>query len=100
MVPALLCALALLADPDDDNAPDTSEREAVVEAAPDAGFLYTAELTDEELERRFVEDLPSLGSISVGLAEAGRVINSVQLQPSAHLEVVTPENAWATEETA
>jgi LysM repeat protein len=101
---SLLLALALCAAPpdpdDDDNAPDTSERETVVDAPLDAGYLYTADLSDEELERRFMEDLPSLGSISVGLAEAGRVINGVQLQPSAHLEVVTPENAWATEETA
>ena len=35
------------------------------EGAPsDGGLVYSADLTDEELARRFREDLPSLGSIS------------------------------------
>jgi LysM repeat protein len=93
----VLCVAPVDADADD--TPDPSERETVVEAPADAGYLYTTDLSDQELERRFVEDLSSLGSISVGLAEAGRVINAVQLMPSEHVEVVTPDQAWGTQET-
>jgi len=67
--------------------------------AADGGILYSADVSDEELQRRFVEDLPSLGSISVGLAEAGRVINGVQLEPGEAWQLVTPENAWGAQET-
>ncbi len=74
------------------------EGETVVEGSADAGYLYTSDLTDAELERRFVEDLASLGSISVGLAEAGRVINAVQMRPSPHVDVIVPENAWGASE--
>jgi murein endopeptidase len=115
MTPLLLLSLAFCGPPpvevDDDtsadsaaetaadNAPDSAEGERFVDAPADAGYLYTTDITDEDLEKRFIEDLPSLGSISVGLAEAGRVINGVQLQPSAHVEVVTPDQAWGTTET-
>ncbi|MBK7864755.1 MAG: LysM peptidoglycan-binding domain-containing protein [Archangiaceae bacterium] len=102
LVVAALCALppADEADPDDaDATPDPVERETVLEAPADAGYLYSADLSDEELEKGFLDDLSSLGSVSVGLAEAGRLINGVQVQPSAHVEVVTPENAWGTAET-
>ena len=103
MMLVALCALpggADDADADDDSStPDLAERETVVESAADAGFLYTADLSDAELERRFLEDLPSIGSVSVGLCEAGRLINGVQLQPSERVDVVVPENAWATAET-
>lgn len=102
LVVAALCALppADEADPDDaDTTPDPVERETVLEAPADAGYLYSADLSDEELEKGFLDDLSSLGSVSVGLAEAGRLINGVQVQPSAHVEVVTPENAWGTAET-
>lgn len=98
----LLCALPIdpdAVDTDDDLTPDPVESETVVELPADAGNLYSNDLTDAELERRFVEDLPSLGSISVGLAEAGRVINAVQVQPAPHIEVVAPEQAWGTKET-
>ena len=87
-------------DSDADETPDLAERESVLDApAADSAFLYTSDLSDAELEKKFVEDLESLGSVSVGLAEAGRVMNGVQLQPSAHVAVVTPENAWGTSET-
>lgn len=86
-------------DTDTDETPDLAERETVTDSpAADATLRYTTDLSDAELERKFVEDLPSLGSVSVGLAEAGRVMNGVQLQPSAHVDVVAPEAAWGTEE--
>jgi murein endopeptidase len=88
------------ADSDDDDATfDAAEGEAAVAPSLDAALKYSTDVSDAELEQKFVADLESLGSISVGLAEAGRVINAVQVQPSPHLEVVTPENAWGTLET-
>ena len=48
------------------------------------------------IAERFVSDLPSLGSISVGLAEEGRVINGVQLSASAAVEGMLPLCASAT----
>jgi murein endopeptidase len=67
--------------------------------AGDGGILYSADVTDEDLEQRFVNDLSSLGSISVGLAEAGRLINGVHLEPGDAWTLVTPENAWGAQET-
>lgn len=82
----------------DDPTPEASESEALNPVATDGGTAFTLDLTDDELERRFVEDLPSLGSISVGLAEAGRVINAVRLEPGDAWTLVTPESAWGTQE--
>jgi murein endopeptidase len=79
---------------------DSSEAEAAcAPGASDGGLLYSADLSDEELERRFVEDPSSLGSVSIGLAEAGRGMNAVQLEPGEAWQVVTPESAWGTQET-
>ncbi|MEW6433725.1 MAG: penicillin-insensitive murein endopeptidase [Myxococcota bacterium] len=75
-----------------------SEAEAAC-AGADGGILYSADVSDEELARRFVEDPASLGSVSVGLAEAGRVMNAVRLEPGDAWTLVTPENAWGTQET-
>ncbi|MEW5743241.1 MAG: penicillin-insensitive murein endopeptidase [Myxococcota bacterium] len=104
---------------DDDGTPEGVDGEATEAEAPEAeaalaegsevegacapgvsdgGFLYSADLSDEELARRFVEDPASLGSISVGLAEAGRVMNAVQLEPGDAWQLVTPESAWGTQE--
>ncbi len=65
----------------------------------DGGLLYTQDLTDDALVKQFVTNLPSLGSISVGFAEAGRLINGVQMTPGDAWSVVAPENAWGTRET-
>lgn len=100
---ALTAAEDVEADPDSDvvdETPDFAERENVLDTpATGSSFLYTADLSDAELEKKFVDDLESLGSVSVGLAEAGRVMNGVQLQPSEHVQVVTPESAWGSAET-
>ena len=68
-------------------------------AATDGGLLYTQDLTDDALMKQFVGNMASLGSISVGFAEAGRLINGVQMTPGDAWSVVSPENAWGTRET-
>jgi murein endopeptidase len=76
------------------------ESEAGAIAAPsDGGLLYSRELSDDVLVKGWVSDLPSLGSISVGFAEAGRLINGVQLPEGEAWKAVAPEFAWGTRET-
>ena len=84
-----------------DDSPDLGEGEAAQLAAlaTDGGLLYSRDLTDAELERRWVEDVESLGSISVGLAEAGRLINGVHLDEGEAWTVVVPEDSFGTRET-
>ena len=60
---------------------------------------YTAELSDEELERRWREDPSSLGSVSVGFVHSGRMVNAVRFPEGPDWIVVTREKAWTTEET-
>lgn len=97
-------AAAVEADDDQETddaseAPDSAERETVVEGPLDAPYLYSTDLTDAQLEQKFVSELDTLGSVSVGLAEAGRLMNGRQLEASEHVTVVDPANAWGTDET-
>lgn len=82
----------------DEEADDELEEE-LVSALADAGILYTADLSDEELTRRWVEEPESLGSLSFGLTEAGRLVNAVPVPPGDAWQVVDPNNAWGTQET-
>jgi penicillin-insensitive murein endopeptidase len=45
------------------------------------------------------DDLPSLGSMSLGSANAGGLINGVQAAPNALYAPVSPSGAWGTQET-
>lgn len=97
-----------LAGPDVDDAADAIIADAAEEevALPFDGdpnrIRYTQEIAEAELARRWKDDLPSLGSISVGFAHEGRLINGVKLpeDPTGSYQLVVPWNAWATEETA
>jgi murein endopeptidase len=84
-----------------DGALEDSEAEAAADAAAllEAGVRYSADVSDEELARLWVENPAALGSLSVGLAEAGRVVNGVQVKPGDSWVVVDPQNAWGTQET-
>lgn len=62
-------------------------------------LLYTADLTDDDLAKRFAEDLGTLGSVSVGIPEAGRLMNGVQMQTSEAWRVIDPDSAWGAAET-
>ncbi len=73
---------------------------AVNEALTDAGIRYSSDLSDEELTKRWVESPDTLGSISVGLTEAGRLVNGVPVPPDGEAwKVVDANNAWGTQET-
>jgi murein endopeptidase len=94
------------ADDDNDSAEvagfDSTEADETEGAEDSAGtpeVQYTAELSDEELTRRWKEEPGSLGSVSVGFVHAGRMVNAVRFPDSPDWTVVQPEKAWTTEET-
>jgi LysM repeat protein len=79
------------------DAPEEAESRMVQPIGPD--LLYTRELTDEELARKLRDDLPSLGSISIGFADRGQVLNAVQMPQDPAWIVERPAYAFATRET-
>ncbi|WP_235216646.1 penicillin-insensitive murein endopeptidase [Archangium violaceum] len=89
-----------LADTPDADEGEASEATAANGVTPN-GPLYTAELSDEQLTEMWKKDPATLGSISVGFVESGRMVNSVRVPPSENNEwiVVSPELAWGTKET-
>ena len=94
------------AEADDDepaDATDTDEGEAqetdATAVVPD-GPLYTAELSDEQLKEQWKKEPSTLGSISVGFVESGRMVNSVRVPDGGEdWLVVSPELAYGTQET-
>ncbi|MBI5497489.1 MAG: penicillin-insensitive murein endopeptidase [Deltaproteobacteria bacterium] len=92
------------AESDDDDLPDApdgeEEQAAAAVPAPGAPALkFTGDLDDPALLQRWKEDPASLGSISVGFADAGRIINGVQFPPGPYWSVVAPEVAWGVQES-
>ena len=57
------------------DAPEEAESATAEPVGP--ALLYTRELTDQDLARTFRDDLASLGSVSIGFADRGRVLNAV-----------------------
>lgn len=88
------------ADDDDDETVDSGEGESR-DAAPgiDPGIVYSTDVTDGDLAKRFVGDIGSLGSMSIGFADEGRLINAVQMPAGNGWTVVMPSHAWGTRET-
>jgi murein endopeptidase/LysM repeat protein len=82
---------------------DEGDEGEASEAAADPGapgLLHTADLSDEELTRRWKETPQALGSVSVGFVESGRLINGVRFPDGGEAWlVVSPEKTYATEET-
>jgi murein endopeptidase len=78
---------------------ESDETEGAEAATGTPEVQYTAELSDEELMRRWKEDPASLGSVSVGFVHSGRMVNSVRFPESSDWTVVSPDKAWTTEET-
>jgi LysM repeat protein len=110
-----LVALAELADAGDDvesevtGGEEPGEEAATEEpgddvgatAPADGGLLYSLDLTDEALAAAWKDAPASLGSISMGFVEEGRLINGVPF-PKADDDawtVVSPEATYGTQET-
>ncbi|NTX53232.1 penicillin-insensitive murein endopeptidase [Myxococcus sp. CA039A] len=98
---------ALSAEDLEDEAAEAGEGEGddgegetpVVGGEVPTGPLYSAEVSDEDLTRRWKEDIASLGSMAVGFAHSGRLVNSVQFPRGDDWIVVSPEIAWGTQES-
>src|SRR4029079_306113 len=78
---------------------ETDESEGPAAPAGSPEEQYTTDISDTELERRMKEEPSSLGSVSVGFVQSGRLINSVRFPDSPDWTVVSPEKAWTTQET-
>src|SRR5437762_6239409 len=79
------------------DAPEEAESQTAEPVGP--ALLYTRELTDQDLARKFRDDLASLGSVSIGFADRGRVLNAVQMPQDPAWIVERPNVAYATRET-
>jgi len=90
------------ADADDESDESDSaeaESESAQPGAAGPDIHYTADLSDQELQRRWQEDLPSLGSISVGFADQGRLINAVRMPDDPSFICRRPDLAFGAKET-
>src|SRR6267142_1539267 len=79
------------------DAPEEAESAMVQPIGP--GLLYTREITDAELAQKVRTQLESLGSISIGFADRGRVLNAVQMPSDPAWILERPSYAYATRET-
>ncbi|MGZ6125349.1 MAG: peptidoglycan-binding protein, partial [Myxococcales bacterium] len=79
------------------DAPEEAESHTLQPLGP--ALLYTRELTDQDLARKFRDDPASLGSVSVGFADRGRLLNAVQMPRDPAWIVERPELSFATRET-
>ena len=78
---------------------DDGESEAAAPQSFGPEIRYTRDLSDDELRRRWKDELESLGTISVGFADNGRLINAVQMAQDPAWVLQRPDLAWGTEET-
>jgi murein endopeptidase len=89
--PGVDAEVAALEDDDGDDQDDS--------AGPPPASSPLLALSDDEIEKRFKEDAPSLGSISVGRPSAGVLVNGVQMPESDRWVLLDPGRAWGTRET-
>jgi penicillin-insensitive murein endopeptidase len=75
------------------------EQFAEAEAYAPVGPHPLDSFSDEELETRVESDLASLGPMSVGLANAGSLVNGVLATETRYYKPVARANGWATQET-
>lgn len=77
---------------------DSEELAEAVEELVDPERRYTADISDEELQRMWLEDIEALGSISMGFANAGRMINSVPFPTGENWTIVEPRATYTLQE--
>ena len=93
---------AAITEPDDadegDEADDGESELAEPTGAVGPDIRYSADLSDDELQRRWTDDLESLGSISVGFADQGRLINAARMPQDDAWILERPTLAYGTHE--
>lgn len=103
-VPATASTAEGLAESPDDDAvaglDDLGEPPApTTTVAPASGPRYTADLSDAELAARWQKDRRSLGSLSIGPPDAGRLVNGATFPEDPRWTIVDPLNTYGTQET-
>ncbi|MFP2913478.1 penicillin-insensitive murein endopeptidase, partial [Pyxidicoccus sp. 3LFB2] len=101
------CALSAEDEGEDDEAEvvdgdagDSGEStEAMAPGNVPLGPVYSAEISDEDLAKKWKDEIASLGSMAVGFVHSGRLVNARRFPQGPEWIVVSPEVAWATEET-
>ena len=95
-------------DPEDAGEDEEGEEhiEDDVEVTPDATAATSpppqsplAALSDAEIEEKLRQDPASLGSISLGSTNAGRLVNGVQMPDGEGWQHIDRSHAWGTQET-
>ncbi|MDX2009382.1 MAG: penicillin-insensitive murein endopeptidase [Myxococcaceae bacterium] len=84
---------------EDEGALATEEPGDVATGSSDGGLLYSTDLSDEALAEAWKKDPATLGSISMGFVEQGRLINGVAFPRGDAWTVVSPEATYGTQET-
>lgn len=86
---------------DDPQAPsaDESEVHEIVSSLDGSIVRYSADLSDQELMERWRDFPEALGSISIGYADEGRLVNGIQFPEGEGWIVVNPQATYATQET-
>ncbi|MCY1015651.1 penicillin-insensitive murein endopeptidase [Pyxidicoccus sp. MSG2] len=85
----------------DGEAGDDGESPEAVATTGDVptGPLYSADISDEDLAKKWKDEISALGSMAVGFVHSGRLVNSKRFPQGPEWIVVSPEVAYATEET-
>ncbi|WP_240359400.1 penicillin-insensitive murein endopeptidase [Pyxidicoccus trucidator] len=73
--------------------------EAMASGNVPLGPVYSADISDEDLAKKWKDEIASLGSMAVGFVHSGRLVNAKRFPQGPEWIVVSPEVAWATEET-
>jgi LysM repeat protein len=63
------------------------------------GIRYTADISDEELNKLWKKNPEKLGSISLGFTDAGKLINGIPFPEGKNWIVTDPSKSYGTEET-
>lgn len=76
-----------------------TEATAETETTAEVSTHPLAHLSDDELERRLLQDKAALGPVSLGQPDAGQLWNGVKMPEGERWTLVDPPRAWATPET-
>lgn len=89
-------SLGTMDDSVDDDLDDGDAEDSPLGTRPKSPTLA---LSDAEIRERLKKDPGSIGSISVGRASAGALVNGVQMPEGDHWDLTSPSCAWGTKET-
>src|SRR2546425_252564 len=78
------------------DAPEEAESSTSAPIGP--ALLYTRELTKHDLAQKLRDEPASLGSISIGFADRGRIINAVQMPQDPAWIIERPDFSYAVQE--